>query len=549
MQKQIRPVILIVICLALIVSISNLILYFGVFDGDPLIHVAYAEHASQGEWFRFNPTEISSGVTSYLWMFVGALGWKLGGVTGCLFVYDALILLSWLGCAFLLYRMTIQWGGKSLFGLLAAALFLGFPGIGATGLTGMENMTFSFLFFLFIYAFHRFTSEGKEARSLFSGVILGILLGLQILIRPEGYVIAVVYAGFEMWTFWKASGGAERKEVFFRLFWTAVLALIVVSPVWVLHYNITGFLFPESGVARLMSARRAPTAIHLFGPIWLYSRTLARLVIYFPISSVLLYVAYRFLFRRGERGSQEGFLPINGSLKLAVFSIGAGLLLYSFGTGALHVNRYTIWILGITTSLFAVFLNRLLDSQGKRFRTAALAAVLVSIVIISSEAYFRFQRGDHLKLQGWDKIQSAVEGRQRQTDNLLALLAINGVDTERRPLGILIQEVQIRLCYDQRIKIVSRDGRTSDLNYTSSGCPHLRPLIESEEVQVIMDNINGGTLLGCLEDEWLLGLSRLYSKNDIHETEHWKKVFYDDFPDMMRWSDQQKRAVPLLFKK
>ncbi|MFC2157900.1 ArnT family glycosyltransferase [Acidobacteriota bacterium] len=549
MSKIIRLMILIIICLAFLLALTNLYLYFGVFDGDPLIHVAYAEQASQGNWFRFNPTEISSGVTSYLWMFTGALGWKFGGVKGCLFIYDVLIFLSWIGCAFMLYKLIVSWGGKPLFGILAGALFLSFPGIGATSLTGMENMTYSFLFFLFLYAYHRVSSAGSASGPLLSGAVLGLLAGLQILIRPEGYVVALIYAGYELWRILSCGSKEERKIIFRRLFWTASTALVIVAPVWILHYSITGHLFPESGTARLMSARRASTAYHLFGPFWLYARTIFRLGIYFPISAVLFYVFYWFLIPKRAGRRESRLMPDYHSLKLSVYSIGAGILLYTLGTGALHVNRYTIWILGLVTALFALSISNLIDSKGKGMTALAMAAVFLAIVIISGEAIFRYRRGDSLKLQGWNKIQSAVNNREIQTDKLMALLSRNGMDIDNLPLGLLIQEVQVRLCYDDRIKIVSRDGRTSDLNYSTTGCPDLGPLVRSNEVQVIMDDINGGTILRCIQDEELLKISQLYWSSEVIENPSWKKISYIDYPELMHWDTKQRQQKPILLKK
>ncbi len=91
----------------------NVYVYFGGFDGDPLIHMSFAENASRGRWFRFNPDEPVSGVTSFFWMFTGALGWSLAGIKGCLIIYDGLILLSLAGRGGLLGPSCLPLGRKS----------------------------------------------------------------------------------------------------------------------------------------------------------------------------------------------------------------------------------------------------------------------------------------------------------------------------------------------------------------------------------------------------------------------------------------------------
>jgi len=537
-------------------SIFNFLIYFGGFDGDPLIHVSYAEMASRGHWFNFNLSEVSSGVTSFFWLFTGALGWLIEGIKGCLFVYDGLILISWLGGAGILGYLVYRWGGNSIFGVMAAVFYMGVPGIAANGLTGMENMTFAFFIYIFIliYSIH---IEGKviSRRWVLSGIILGILLGLQILTRPEGVIVSIAFAGFEIWRIYTAKNYMQRKNILKHLLLISAVSCLIVFPVWGFHYIITGNLIPESGVARLMSARRMSTSIHLFGPIWLYTRTLIRLISYLPITLGLGLSAYMLRRNFFVKAKNDNVILRYPSLVFSIIVAFLGIFLYTFITGALHVNRYTIWIVGISTAVFFVlvahFVKFLSEKKSKILLTAIMFGVIWLSMIHLGEGYIRFKRGDHIKLKDWNTIIHAVNNREKQTDDLINLLERHGYRHSEKSIGVLLQEVQIRLYFDDRIKIFSRDGRTQVLEYKNDGCPDLRPVLKNQDVIIIMDNLNGGTIKGCIKDEEVLELARLYENDDISETQEWKKIWYESYPKILMFnpSDSPNKPIPLLIRK
>jgi len=544
------------IIIEIIISIFNFLIYFGGFDGDPLIHVSYAEMASRGHWFNFNLSEVSSGVTSFFWLFIGALGWLIEGIKGCLFVYDGLILISWLGGAGILGYLVYRWGGNSIFGVMAAVFYMGFPGIAANGLTGMENMTFAFFLYIFIliYSIH---IEGKffSRRWISSGIILGILLGLQILTRPEGVIVSIAFAGFEIWRIYTAKNYMQRKNILKHLLLISAVSCLIVFPMWGFHYIITGNLIPESGVARLMSARRMSTSIHLFGPIWLYTRTLIRMISYLPITIGLglsVYILKRNFFVKAKKDNMIQKYP---SLVFSVIVALLGILLYTFITGALHVNRYTIWIVGISTAVFFVlvaqFIQLLSEKKSKILMTAIMFGVIWMSMVHLGEGYIRFKRGDHIKLKDWNTIIHNVNNREKQTDDLINLLERHGYRHNERAIGVLLQEVQIRLCFDDRIKIFSRDGRTQVLDYNNDGCPDLRPVLKNLDVIIIMDNLNSGTIKGRIKDDEVLELAELYENENISETQEWKKIWYKSYPEILMYnsSDSSNKPFPILIRK
>jgi hypothetical protein len=114
-----------------------------------------------------------------------------------------------------------------------------------------------------------------------------------------------------------------------------------------------------------------------------------------------------------------------------------------------------------------------------------------------------------------------------------------------------LEEVQIRLIYDDRIRIFSRDGRTTSLNFLPDGCPDLGPLLNNPELIVIIENINGGTTRGCMKNKEQLKLVELYENEEIHETDGWKKIWYESYPRLIMGNDRSpvQPPLPLLLRK
>jgi len=529
LRPSLKRILVIFVAAEASLAVVNLAAYFGGFDGDPLIHVCFAENASRGGWFQFNLGQPVSGVTSLSWLAAGALGWSLSGIKGCLFIYDGLILLSWLGGAICLGYLTARWGGYRILGVLVAAVFLGFPGIAANGLTGMENMTFGFFVFLFVLVYTTFSEkQGRGNRTALSELWLGILLALAVLTRPEGFALAAAFAAIEIIPALSTANREEARSRWKSLCLVGAIFLLIVLPIGIFHFLATHHIVPGSGMARLMHSRRLATSFHLFGPFWFYPRTLARLAIYLPLAAGLIVAFWISLPRRGQKVLGRLEKPGRSSFLLAVWAVVLGIGLYSFVTGAVHTNRYTIWIVGLATAIAFSIAGRLLQAAAGRKLKFARALLLIGIscmfLLHCGETYFRLQRGDQKKLLSWSEITGAVKSRQERTDELIRAVEEGGCKTGPNKVGLLLQEVQARLAYDDRVVFFSRDGRTHGLSFDRFGCPDLIPVLRSPDLMVIMDDINGGTIQGCIKDPEGLRLSELYKNDNLLETAGWKKV-------------------------
>ena len=526
MSPFVKKALILFLLAEIVLAAVNVCSYFGRFDGDPMIHMSFAENASRGLWFRFNPGESVSGVTSLFWLSAGALGWSLGGIQGCLIIYDGLVLLSWLGGALALGYLVIRWGGNRIFGVLAGALYLGYPGIAANGLTGMENMTFAFFVYVFILAYALF-AEKRELRARRTALQagLGVILALIVLTRPEGIVVAAAFAAVEIGSMLSPKNRGDIGGRIKSLCFIGGVLLLIVMPFGIFHYAVTHQIMPGSGLARLMHSRRLSTSVHLLGPLWFYPRTLGRLIIYLPIAAGLGLAAWGSLMRRPSATSDCRRLPACPSLHLSVWTAVLGIGFYSFVTGAVHTNRHTIWIVGLATAIFFAIAGRNLMSgeRAKLVPALVLAGIFWMGIISFGEGIFQLNRGDHRKLLSWGAVVETVKNRPERSDELIQVLKSEGWWIGPRKVGVLLQEIQARLAYDDRITIFSRDGRTQDLRYDRSGCPDLTPILKDPDLLVIMDDINGGTIQGCIKDEAGLKLAQLYENPNMLETDGWKK--------------------------
>jgi hypothetical protein len=265
-----------------------------------------------------------------------------------------------------------------------------------------------------------------------------------------------------------------------------------------------------------------------------------------------VYILKRNFFVKAKKDNMIQQYP---SLVFSVIVALLGIFLYTFITGALHVNRYTIWIVGISTAVFFVlvahFIKLLSEKKSKILLTAIMFGVIWLSMVHIGEGYIRFKRGDHIKLKDWNTIIHAVNNREKQTDDLINLLERHGYRHSEKSIGVLLQEVQSRLFFDERIKIFSRDGRTQVLEYRNDGCPDLKPVLKNLDMIIIMDNLNSWTIKGCVKDKEVLELAELYENNDISETQDWKKIWYESYPKilMLNPSDFPNKPIPILIRK
>ena len=155
---------------------------------DAYIHFQYARSLAEGHPFRYNPDQPpTSGATSLAYPLLLAAGYWLG-FQGDLLAWWALLIgvLTWLGSAWLTFRLALRWGAPIWAALGgAAALALHGP-LAWAFVSGMETGLMVCFTLLTLW----YVARGDRRGAVMAGV-------LTALIRPEGLVIgglAALYA-------------------------------------------------------------------------------------------------------------------------------------------------------------------------------------------------------------------------------------------------------------------------------------------------------------------------------------------------------------------
>lgn len=271
---------------------------------DSYIFFRYAKNLSNGEGIVFNPGgERVEGFTSFLWMAILALFYKLGfnidllaRLFGCFFGVINLIFVQRI-CKFLQIKYFLS--------LIAITLNLGFMIWNCA--SGMDFALYSLLLTIFYYSFI------KKSKNLF--VLSSTLLALC---RPEGLVYVFVGFGFLFLENLKKKKEQKKNIIMFMMFSTAI------GTYYILKYLYFGFLFPNTYYAKV-GGLSLQSIIN--GGIYIYHFFTHYWVIWFFV--ILLLLRYIKVFKNRDfketRFSREiFFLLIILLSNLAIYTLTGG---------------------------------------------------------------------------------------------------------------------------------------------------------------------------------------------------------------------------------
>jgi hypothetical protein len=154
------------------------------FDKFPLddgwIHMVYARSFAEHAQLWYNPGIPESGMTSPLWAIVVGSTWAIFGSVGLGIVATAKLLgiLFAILSGWLTMRIVWQLSRQRRLGVLAGALVAIEPSFAFAAVSGMEVQLFSIISLAAVWMF----LQGRLRTT-------GVLFGLMILARPEGYVV------------------------------------------------------------------------------------------------------------------------------------------------------------------------------------------------------------------------------------------------------------------------------------------------------------------------------------------------------------------------
>ena len=208
---------------------------------DSWIHLQYARTIYEGVPWEYSPGYPSTGSTSPLWSVIlsvlflfstDAVNLAWGAYTVSLLFYIASSFL--VGKIVYTYTNSIQWG------VIGIAGFSIIPRNTWLMLSGMETPLFVFVLLLSIFVL--------DNTDIKYDLILGVLVGVAYLSRPEGIIVAFAVPIRFLILAFKRKVDARRVAT---LFISAGLAVLVVLP-WVMHcLSVTGLPLPDTFYAKV----------------------------------------------------------------------------------------------------------------------------------------------------------------------------------------------------------------------------------------------------------------------------------------------------------
>ncbi len=205
---------------------------------DSWIHQTYARNlAHTGRW-TFGSGEASSGSTAPLWTVLLALGYlvRIPYIPWALILgWLCLTWIAWLG----MRMIRLLWPKhQDKDWIVGATLALSWPLIWAAG-SGMETLLFSALALQLLLLYCR-----QALGNYWRPFLLGILTGLLILVRPDGFgVLFLLAVGLVL-----APGKAVDRLT--RLGILLVATFVVLVPYFALNWMASGFILPNTFYAK-----------------------------------------------------------------------------------------------------------------------------------------------------------------------------------------------------------------------------------------------------------------------------------------------------------
>jgi len=212
---------------------------------DTIIYYQYGRQLASLKFFQYNDEDgYSTGTTSFTYPFLVAAGFWLGFEDAGMFLYT--FTLGWLlltVAGFLTFHLTTCFAPRKV-AFISAILFLLSGPMLLTFLAGMETGLFICLILASLLAYDR----GGERRRF---LLIGIMLALLALTRPEGFAIAVglsVLVGIE----WLVRTFLLRDRAPFagKRLWPFLLPCAASAGYFLLNLIMTGHTAPNTMIAK-----------------------------------------------------------------------------------------------------------------------------------------------------------------------------------------------------------------------------------------------------------------------------------------------------------
>jgi len=261
-------------------------------------------------------------------------------------------------------------------------------------------------------------------------------------------------------------------------------AALVLLPWYIYQHRITGKVFTDSSLARMYAGRRSSIML-IPDVLYFHPKALVTLLSFFAPFSLGAVIWAAALCRTflAERADWSAHFHRHLVEYVSLVIIAAGLAFYSFVVGADHFGRYFLVIFPLFFVAGIRGLNILFDGVRARF-----GGPVARVLILLASAYMLLGGGTDfyrrvIKPGSYSgnliRVMRAEGRRKENTDRMLDYLNWTSAGTAR----VAVTEVQLRYFVDERITVLSLDGRTSSeiLKYMDprTGMPRFEEYLES----------------------------------------------------------------------
>lgn len=208
---------------------------------DSWIHLQYARTIYEGIPWEYSPGFPSTGSTSPLWsVILSVLFYFSSDPVGLAWGVYLISMCFYIGSSFAVGMIVSEYTESIPWGILGIVGFVMIPRNTWLMLSGMETPLFVFVLLLSIIILDKVDIKYD--------LVLGLLVGIAYLSRPEGIIIAIcVPIRFLILT---VKRKVDRKRIL-TLFVSAALAALVALP-WILHcLSVTGLPLPDTFYAKV----------------------------------------------------------------------------------------------------------------------------------------------------------------------------------------------------------------------------------------------------------------------------------------------------------
>jgi len=283
---------------------------------DSWIFAQYARNLAEGHGFCFNIGEPSNGFTSFLWLLLVALGYKLTG--GFVVPMKVMGVAFGLGCvvlAGLLLRELTEDEGQRQIGVWMVALCA--PLLSAS-LSGLDTTlgTFTALMALWWHMRNRSSPSSRWA-------LEGILWGIAVLARPENLALWLICLGIRVIQEMRLYPQRFRSAIVWLMCQVGIASLIVAPWIW-LNFQLAGTPFPTTYLAKALPRQRAVDDLWGF-PVGRMAMVLSSLIefVLLLLSTqpvVVAFLLWRWLLRRQPVAFSSLLLVSFGLTAMQAFS-------------------------------------------------------------------------------------------------------------------------------------------------------------------------------------------------------------------------------------